>query len=408
MVTTKHIKSFLGLSLILMFFCIHLTSARAALLQLRNDNGTAEGYHSQWQGGNIIGTVLTPNPAWSYPVKVNSVEFMLHRFTGAASSATVRARIYSVVGGVPGALLGSSAPTTINTFYPTWASISLTSANITLSSPAPFMVAIEYTTGISGSVPSTLTDNQNNIATGKNFYSLNGGATWIDHYNFWAEPGNVGYNMIRATMDYTLPLTSTPTPTPTPTLTPTPTPTHTPTPQPTTEWKIYLPFIAKNWSPPTPPPTPVLPTDNFPCLEVITGPPNGIIFPGCVTGRGGPRRIVWRYDSQTGAINGFDDTFEDNQGVVFYRASIDIQRSPIGQITSYNGTVSGDTFPSFTEIIVNKYNGAGGLIGADVVKTYTGGFQFQMEITKFCTAGYRVRVFAPPYNGQEVIVGICP
>jgi hypothetical protein len=229
-------------------------------------------------------------------------------------------------------------------------------------------------------------DNQSGIASGKNYYSTNGGATWDEHYAFWNVPGDVGYNMIRATVN------------------------DAPPPDPTADWQTWLPRAAKNWSLPTETP-PIPPQDDIPCLVVIerlNSQWDYNILAGCAGSTGGPRSIAWRFDGQ-GAVVGFDLTIEDGQGGMAYEASIDIQRSGVGQITSYGGTVSGDSFTTFTQSIVNTYDpGHGGFVEADVTKVYAGsGAHYTMQITDICVAGYRVKVFEAPYNGQEVVVGSC-
>jgi plastocyanin len=150
---------------------------------------------------------------------------------------------------------------------------------------------------------------------------------------------------------------------------------------------------------------------NIPCLVVVgqhqpPGQPLPPVLAGCVAGTSSS--ITWRYDYR-GAFIGFDLTIEDN-GVIIYEASIDIERAETGRITSYEGTVSGDDFPDFTEDIVNKYNPQGGLIGADVNKVYTtSGDEYTMEITQFCPmatgnmTGYKVQVY-----DQEITIGSCP
>ncbi|PKO22778.1 MAG: hypothetical protein CVU38_07645 [Chloroflexi bacterium HGW-Chloroflexi-1] len=74
-------------------------------------------------------------------------------------------------------------------------------------------------------------DDNYTIAAHKNYYSSDGGATWIEHYTFWRQPETVGYNMVRARVEARI---APPTPgTPTATRTPSATPTITPTPLPT-------------------------------------------------------------------------------------------------------------------------------------------------------------------------------
>jgi hypothetical protein len=363
MFETRHIKHLLAAILIcLIVLCTQFASVNAdELMQLSNDNGTAEYYHT-WQAGDMVGAVLTPNPDWSYPIQVDSVEVLLYQFPGAASSATVRAHVYSTINGEPGVLLGSSAPTIITTFWSTWASISLASAKVTLSSPDPFMVAIEYTAGASGSIPSMLTDSQNDIASGRNFYSRDSGATWYEHYDFWVEPEDVGYNMIRVTVDV-MPDTA--------------------------EWKIYLPGIAKNWSPPTPTPTPTPPPPpDLPCLYALNW---------------------WRNDSWP------YDIIRSSYSPPCLMATVDVEHiyDGTGRQLGYRAAVERQDKLDFDMDATYVFNSSNGVEGANVIKTYVGGYQYQMEITQFCPrvgqlTGYKVKVYAPPYNGQEVTVGICP
>jgi hypothetical protein len=149
---------------------------------------------------------------------------------------------------------------------------------------------------------------------------------------------------------------------------------------------------------------------NVPCLVVVGQhqPPTYRLPPvlvGCVAGT---PSIIWRYDER-GAFIGFDLTIEDN-GMVIYEASIDIERDQVGRIVSYGGLVTGDGFPDFTQYVVNQYNPQGGLIGADVEKVYVAsGDRYEMEITQFCPlpvgsmTGYKVQLC-----DQEITIGICP
>jgi hypothetical protein len=359
MVETKCINYVLLLGLVLfIIFCTQLTSVSAESMQLSNDNGEAEYYHT-WEAGDVIGAVLTPSPDWSYPIQVDSVEFLLFQFSGAASHARVRVRVYSTVNGKPGELLGDSEPTDVTTFWPTWASISLDSANITLSSPDPFMVAVEYVAGETGSIPSMLTDSQNNIAADRNFYSPDGGTTWIEHYDWHSDgvvPEDIGYNMVRATVDIPA--------------------------------KIYLGAVMKNWSPPppTPSPTPPSPPDpsDLPCLYAVNW---------------------WRRDSFP-----YDIIFSTYRPLCL--AATEVVREDTfdgtGRWIRYQATVKRQDKPDFDMDATYVFNDAGGVEGANVVKTYVGGYEYQMEITRFCPkvgelTGYRVQI-----NGQETTVGICP
>jgi YVTN family beta-propeller protein len=172
----------------------------AGLTLLRNDSGLADGYFSGWDIGYEVGSVLSPESD-QYPFRIDTVYFLLYRFHDAASSAGVRARIHPMANGVPGTTpLASSAPVTITTFfYPHWASIDMSEANVIIPAPESFLVAIEYLDGVTGTIPSTLMDNATNIPAGRNFYSSDSGNSWIEHYDWWSDPTNVGHNMIRVT-----------------------------------------------------------------------------------------------------------------------------------------------------------------------------------------------------------------
>jgi len=359
---TKRVKYLLlfGLALCVVL-CAQLPSVRAELMQLSNDSGTVEYYSGAWEAGDAIGAVLTPSPDWSYPIQVDSVEFLLHQFPEAASQARVRVRVYSTVNGKPDELLGVSASTDITTFWPAWASISLDSASIILSSPDPFMVAVEYVAGETGTIPSTLTDSQDGIAEDRNFYSPDGGATWVEHYDWHSGgdgPAYVGYNMIRATVDVP------------------------------TESRIYLASVARNWSPPTPTSTPTLPpppdASDLPCLYAVNW---------------------WRRDS-------FPYDIIHSTYTPTCLAATEVDRDDTydgtGRWTRYQATVQRQGRPDFDMVATYVFNYAGGVEGANVVKTYGGGYQYEMKITRFCPkvgqlTGYRVRI-----NGQETTVGICP
>ena len=118
--------------------------------------------------------------------------------------------------------------------------------------------------------------------------------------------------------------------------------------------------------------------------------------------------LEWRYNNQ-GGFSGFDLTVLDNSAVVL-EASIDIERAPSGRVLSYSGTVSTLDSPSYFENVQNNYNEFGGLIGANVSKTYTASNNdYLMEITQYCPnamspniTGYKVQI-----ANEEHIVGIC-
>lgn len=354
MIQVKHIKYVSAFSLILLILASAPASLYADSMQLSNDNGTAEYQHPQLAGsGSTFGTVVTPIPDWSScPVQVESVELMLLKLDGGASSATVRAHIYSITDGQPDKLLGSSASTIITTFWPNWASISLGLANITLPPTEPFMVAFEYVNATPNSSPALLTDTQDSIPVAKNFYSFDAGASWTEHYDFWTVPEAIGYNMVRVTVNDT------------------------------PDCDAYLPSVLRNWAPlPTPPPPD---SSELSCLYALNwwrnpSPPYNII----------------RSDYIPPCLKATDIHVEhiiDN----------------IGRQTAYIANVKRLGEPDFDMRADYIFNNQGGVEGADVTKTYVGGNKYQMRITQFCPkvgqlVGYKVRV-----NSQEIIVGNCP
>ena len=211
----------------------------AELIQLRNDNGTADGYSTGMAEQYIVGAVLRGGTDL-YPIAVHSVQALFYRgWAYADPTAYVRAVIYSIgTDGRPAELLGASAPTTINAFYPQWADLTLMTP-VTLAESQPFLAGIEYLAGAKGSTPAILTDSSTNILGGRNFYSRDAGQTWVEHSDFWVDPIQVGYNMVRASVEPHVapPGTPTPrTPTPTATITPTAMPSPTTGPMPGTLW----------------------------------------------------------------------------------------------------------------------------------------------------------------------------
>jgi hypothetical protein len=184
--------------------------------------------------------------------------------------------------------------------------------------------------------------------------------------------------------------------------------------QSTVQHMIYLPAIARNWSPPPPTATPV-PGPADPCLVVFgeetpSSPPPFVV--GCAPTSGRPPVEAWRRDPRSGAYIGFDTTFKDNQGGILYSCSIDIQRRADGRLLSYSGTCNGKDMTAFNQSVTNRYDRYGGLLGANAAKTHADGYSYQLEITRYCptardATGYAVKVFAPPYNGEEAPRGTC-
>ena len=191
-----------GIFVLLLLSLSLLEKVTATTVQLQNDNGEAAGYSGTISSCRVFGSVLQAS-ADQYPLRLLSVDFTLYRdFAGAASSAQVRAVVYSIgADGYPDIMLAHTQPVTITTFYPEWVSIPLTHTYLFMTDSDPFLVGVEYVDGAEGTVPSILMDSSTAIPTNRNFYSQDCGDSWVEHYDWWADPSNVGYNMIRATVE---------------------------------------------------------------------------------------------------------------------------------------------------------------------------------------------------------------
>ncbi|MBI3942421.1 MAG: hypothetical protein HY326_05355 [Chloroflexi bacterium] len=251
--TSKISLLYVVIPLALIFSMLCGVQAFAAFLDLRNDNGE-NGYIGTDFRENFMAASILQGPADFYPIEVRGVKFVLGRPTGYDSMVQVRTHLYSVgADNRPAVLLASSDTITV-TFAPdknTDEELALLRPIITITTPRPFAVVLEYKSGKEYQTPGLVTDTQQNIPRGKNFYSRDGGANWIEHYDYWRKqpPGLIGYNCLWAWIETrviisessptpTLPViptftptaTATPFPTATPTATETPTPTATATP----------------------------------------------------------------------------------------------------------------------------------------------------------------------------------
>ena len=164
-----------------------------SLMELSRDNGEAHYYNEGYKAGDAVGVVLEA-PAGLYPIRP---VFMRALFwpVGGSTSVVVRPQVYAMSNGVPGPLLAEGALQTVSTFYPNWATIDLSGMNLVLLTPQPVLVAIRYESGTVGTTASVLTDYSSIIPAGANFYDR--GFGWEEHYSFWQDPWDVGYNMVR-------------------------------------------------------------------------------------------------------------------------------------------------------------------------------------------------------------------
>jgi hypothetical protein len=168
---------------------------------MQQDNGSAAGYASWIMEGFQVAKYYNPEDYCAppvYPYKISDVEFPLYKFTGADSVANIQIGIYltcqdSCDG--PGTLIYLSDVYHINSFYPNWSHIDLPEPVCVWE---PFFVALKW--GAGTVLPSMLMDNNYGLPGDSchQWYFYPGySPPWIEHWDFWSAPGNVGVTMLR-------------------------------------------------------------------------------------------------------------------------------------------------------------------------------------------------------------------
>jgi hypothetical protein len=168
--------------------------------ELKYHNGSASGYFPGWGVGDQEAVYFDPAALCTgctevYPLSLTEVKANVYDY---ASQGTVDfiVHIYDApdITLGPGIELGSFE-TTVTTFYPDEATITVPEQ---LCIQGPFYLAFEYNSGVVGSTPSLLTDNQSGAVPLNyqwNYYQTYG---WIEWNDFWAAP-IPGYVMVSAT-----------------------------------------------------------------------------------------------------------------------------------------------------------------------------------------------------------------
>ena len=176
-------------------------SCEGVSCEMQNDNGSAASYFGSWEIGDQNATYLDPADLCPhctpvYPLRIEKVKGKFYDFAG-AGQVDVIVHLYEVGAQLcygPGAAFYSYGPVTVTDFHPNWAEIVLPEV---LCVNGPFFLAIEYASGIPGEIPSILFDNNPPVDT---CYQWNDyqGSGWIEWWNFWSTPADVGWLMIRA------------------------------------------------------------------------------------------------------------------------------------------------------------------------------------------------------------------
>ncbi|MCP4708745.1 MAG: T9SS type A sorting domain-containing protein, partial [Planctomycetes bacterium] len=168
------------------------------LVELAIDSGTIAGYSSGWQVSDIVASRL--EIAEGYPLVMHNLRALMYNFDGADDSGDLIFHIFDVnADGSPGEAIYSSPTFTYATFNPIWVDYDISEAGIVLN--GPFFVGVEFASGSTGSIPSTLTDDVDNIDTGLCY--IQSGGIWTEHYDYWNGPEGVGHGMIRALVETT-------------------------------------------------------------------------------------------------------------------------------------------------------------------------------------------------------------
>jgi len=167
---------------------------------LQRDADIACGYTPDWKGGDQLGVVLQAS-SLQYPLTIQSVVCYLFNFLPYTNTVSLCAHVYSLLDGHPEVLLASSSPYTFSLALSStlWVDLPLSEA-MSVASPRPFFVVVEYLGGTEGQTPSVVRDISTEIPEGLCYYQTAPGI-WREHYAFWPEPTEMGFSMIRAWAD---------------------------------------------------------------------------------------------------------------------------------------------------------------------------------------------------------------
>jgi hypothetical protein len=129
---------------------------------LQHDNGAALSFFPNWRAGDKIAIYFDPQDCgvpYPFPFQIKGVEFLLYNHAGVDSSQ-IRFSLWTVGAALcngPQTQIYSSPVYTVTDFYPDWTTISF-GDNICLTSR--FFFVVEYTSGEYGSIPSLVSDTQ--------------------------------------------------------------------------------------------------------------------------------------------------------------------------------------------------------------------------------------------------------
>jgi hypothetical protein len=174
--------------------------------RFQNDNGAAASYFGSWNVGDQQAVYFDPDVmcvdcSEIDPVHIHTLEGCFYDHAGLGQPLEVIFHFYwaSDPCNGPGAV-EYSFPATITTFYPDVAVVPV--PDLLCLEPEgkslwPFFLACEYNSGETGTIPSLLFDNNPPVDTCVQWNEyLDYG--WIEWWDFWATPAEVGWIMMRA------------------------------------------------------------------------------------------------------------------------------------------------------------------------------------------------------------------
>ncbi|RME80972.1 MAG: hypothetical protein D6775_14840 [Caldilineae bacterium] len=200
----------------------------ASSVLLQNDSGTPAGAFDALSGRQSVAVRLSLPPGASSPIRLDTVHIYMAP-NGETTQARLLLRLEAVRSEVPDSsqLPPFTMRQTVDLPAAGWYKI-----------PVFFLLPAEYGPDVIISLksedfpwaapPLIMLDDSRQIPINRNFYGQDFGS-WLEHYEFWPQPDEVGHLMIRAGITTGDEAMLTPTATATPTSTTTPTPTITPT-----------------------------------------------------------------------------------------------------------------------------------------------------------------------------------
>ncbi|MCP4712994.1 MAG: hypothetical protein GY869_30570, partial [Planctomycetes bacterium] len=132
-------------------------------ITLQNDNGTTYWYITSWNVGDRVAAKLDTDPA-NYPFLLQTVEVPFYDHAGVGSGDVI-IRFYELdESGGPGDEFYATATITNNNFGSNWLEVDISPAELVVNDA--FIVAVEFVSGTTGTIPSTRMDTQTNIDVG--------------------------------------------------------------------------------------------------------------------------------------------------------------------------------------------------------------------------------------------------